>query len=211
MSNIKHTLILCLGVLLGMTAFGSAEAQFHWGLRAGADFSKFPTTADQFKSDYYTGFHVGPTVEMKLPLRFSVDASLLFSQKNVGITSMEKTEVMDILKTNYFVVPVNAKFDLVSLPGADVMVIAGPQFNFMLNNNLEDLTNLNNLRETEAKKASVGVNVGLGVRVLKMLQISALYNATLSDDYKFTSLNQTTQDVFNAKTNSFVIQAAVLF
>ena len=211
MSNIKHTLILCLGVLLGMTAFGSAEAQFHWGLRAGADFSKFPTTADQFKSDYYTGFHVGPTVEMKLPLRFSVDASLLFSQKNVGITSMEKTEVMDILKTNYFVVPVNAKFDLVSLPGADVMVIAGPQFNFMLNNNLEDLKDLNTLRETEAKKASVGVNVGLGVRVLKMLQISALYNATLSDDYKFTSLNQTTQDVFNAKTNSFVIQAAVLF
>ena len=211
MSNIKHTLILCLGVLLGMTAFGSAEAQFHWGLRAGADFSKFPTTADQFKSDYYTGFHVGPTVEMKLPLRFSVDASLLFSQKNVGITSMEKTEVKDILKTNYFVVPVNAKFDLVSLPGADVMVIAGPQFNFMLNNNLEDLTNLNNLRETEAKKSSVGVNVGLGVRVLKMLQVSALYNATLSDDYKFTSLNQTTKDVFNAKTNSFVIQAAVLF
>ena len=211
MSNIKHTLILCLGVLLGMTAFGSAEAQFHWGLRAGADFSKFPTTADQFKSDYYTGFHVGPTVEMKLPPRFSVDASLLFSQKNVGITSMEKTEVKDILKTNYFVVPVNAKFDLVSLPGADVMVIAGPQFNFMLNNNLEDLKDLNTLRETEAKKASVGVNVGLGVRVLKMLQISALYNATLSDDYKFTSLNQTTQDVFNAKTNSFVIQAAVLF
>ena len=211
MRNIKHTLVLCLGALLGMTAFGSAEAQFHWGLRAGADFSKFPTTADQFKSDYYTGFHVGPTVEMKLPLRFSLDASLLFSQKNVGITSMEKTEVKDILKTNYFVVPVNAKFDLVSLPGADVMVIAGPQFNFKLSNNLEDLTNLNNLRETEAKKASVGVNVGLGVRVLKMLQISALYNATLSDDYKFTSLNQTTQDVFNAKTNSFVIQAAVLF
>lgn len=211
MSNIKHTLVLCLGVLLGMTAFGSAEAQFHWGVRAGADFSKFPTTADQFKSDYYTGFHVGPTVEMKLPLRFSVDASLLFSQKNVGITSMEKTEVKDILKTNYFVVPVNAKFDLVSLPGADVMVIAGPQFNFMLNNNLEDLKDLNALRETEAKKASVGVNVGLGVRVLKMLQISALYNATLSDDYKFTSLNQTTKDVFNAKTNSFVIQAAVLF
>lgn len=211
MSNIKHTLILCLGVLLGMTAFGSAEAQFHWGLRAGADFSKFPTTADQFKSDYYTGFHVGPTVEMKLPLRFSLDASLLFSQKNVGITSMEKTEVKDILKTNYFVVPVNAKFDLVSLPGADVMVIAGPQFNFMLNNNLEDLKDLNTLRETEAKKASVGVNVGLGVRVLKMLQIAALYNATLSDDYKFTSLNQTTKDVFNAKTNSFVIQAAVLF
>lgn len=211
MSNIKHTLILCLGVLLGMTAFGSAEAQFHWGLRAGADFSKFPTTADQFKSDYYTGFHVGPTVEMKLPLRFSLDASLLFSQKNVGITSMEKTEVKDILKTNYFVVPVNAKFDLVSLPGADVMVIAGPQFNFMLNNNLEDLKDLNTLRETEAKKASVGVNVGIGVRVLKMLQIAALYNATLSDDYKFTSLNQTTKDVFNAKTNSFVIQAAVLF
>ncbi|WP_297236306.1 outer membrane beta-barrel protein [uncultured Porphyromonas sp.] len=211
MSNIKHTLILCLGVLLGMTAFGSAEAQFHWGVRAGADFSKFPTTAEQFKSDYYTGFHVGPTVEMKLPLRFSVDASLLFSQKNVGITSMEKTEVKDILKTNYFVVPVNAKFDLVSLPGADVMVIAGPQFNFMLNNNLGDLKDLNNLRETEAKKASVGVNVGLGVRVLKMLQIAALYNATLSDDYKFTSLNQTTKDVFNAKTNSFVIQAAVLF
>ena len=211
MSNIKHTLILCLGVLLGMTAFSSAEAQFHWGVRAGADFSKFPTTSDQFKSDYYTGFHVGPTVEMKLPLRFSVDASLLFSQKNVGITSMEKTEVKDILKTNYFVVPVNAKFDLVSLPGADVMVIAGPQFNFKLNNNLEDLKDLNTLRETEAKKASVGVNVGLGVRVLKMLQISALYNATLSDDYKFTSLNQTTKDVFNAKTNSFVIQAAVLF
>lgn len=211
MSNIKHTLILCLGVLLGMTAFGNAEAQFHWGVRAGADFSKFPTTADQFKSDYYTGFHVGPTVEMKLPLRFSVDASLLFSQKNVGITSMEKTEVKDILKTNYFVVPVNAKFDLVSFPGADVMVIAGPQFNFKLNNNLEDLKDLNTLRETEAKKASVGVNVGLGVRVLKMLQISALYNATLSDDYKFTSLNQTTKDVFNAKTNSFVIQAAVLF
>ena len=211
MSNIKHTLIFCLGVLLGMTAFGSAEAQFHWGVRAGADFSKFPTTADQFKSDYYTGFHVGPTVEMKLPLRFSVDASLLFSQKNVGITSMEKTEVKDILKTNYFVVPVNAKFDLVSLPGADVMVIAGPQFNFKLSNNLENLKDLNTLRETEAKKASVGVNVGLGVRVLKMLQISALYNATLSDDYKFTSLNQTTKDVFNAKTNSFVIQAAVLF
>ena len=107
--------------------------------------------------------------------------------------------------------PVNAKYNIASLPGADVMVIAGPQFNFKLSNNLEELKDLNNLREAEAKKASVGVNVGLGVRVLKMLQISALYNATLSDDYKFTSLNQTTKDVFNAKTNSFVIQAAVLF
>ena len=210
MSNIKHTLALCLGILLGMTAFGSAEAQFHWGVRAGADFSKFPTTAEQFKSDYYTGFHVGPTVELSLPLRFSVDASLLFSQKKAGMT-IEETKAKDILKTNYIIVPVNAKYNIASLPGADVMVIAGPQFNFKLSNNLEELKDLNNLREVEAKKASVGVNVGLGVRVLKMLQISALYNATLSDDYKFTSLNQTTKDVFNAKTNSFVIQAAVLF
>lgn len=209
-SNLKHTLLLCLGILLGMTSLGTAEAQLHWGVRGGADFSKFPTNAEQFKSEYYTGFHVGPTVELQLPLRFSVDASVLFSQKNIGI-SMEETKLKDILKTSYIAIPVNAKYDVLSLPAVDLMVIAGPQFNFMLNNNLEKLTELKAIRDVEAKKLSMGFNVGLGVRVLKMVQIAALYQATLSDDYKFTSLQKTSKDVFNAKTNSFVIQAAVLF
>jgi hypothetical protein len=211
MRHLRHTLIICLGILFGATALTSADAQLRWGVRAGADFSKFPTTPQEFTSDFYTGFHAGPTVELGLPLDFSIDASVLFSQRNVGLT-MEETDVKDILKTKYITLPVNVKYDLISVPLVDLMVIAGPQFNFMLSNNLDDLSaDVTKIQDIEAKKMSMGINIGLGVRVMQFLQVSALYNATLSNDYTFTSLKQTTTDVFNAKTNGFLIQAAVLF
>lgn len=209
--SIRQFLITALVILAGAGATLTADAQIRWGVRGGADFSKFPTTPEQFDSEYYTGFHIGPTAELDLPLGFSLDASLLFAKKNVGLT-MAETKVKDILKTNYFTVPVNAKFDLLSLPLAKLMVIAGPQFNFMLSNNLEELPEaLSQQQKIEAQKMSMGINIGLGVQVLEFLQISALYNATLSDDYKFTGVSETMEDVFNAKTNSFLIQAAVLF
>ena len=67
------------------------------------------------------------------------------------------------------------------------------------------------IKDIKANKMGIGLNAGLGVEVLKYLQISATFNAAMSDSYKLESASKSFNDFFNKKEKGFSVTARVLF
>lgn len=198
-------------IILGLASSLTAQAQggFRWGVMGGATFSKFSTNQDKLKSDLFTSFHIGPMVEYELPIfPLALEAGLLYAQKGMDIEKAGEDALS--LKSNLIEIPVNVKGYVFSIPAARFFILAGPSFNFALNTNIGDIK-LDNSNDIKANKLGIGLNAGIGVEVLKYLQISATFNAAMSDSYKFEGAAKVLNDYINTKEKGFSVTARVLF
>lgn len=187
-----------------------AYAQLKWGVKGGATFSSIPLSKLQYDASTLTGFHLGPMVEFRVPLLpIAVDASVLFSQKGGKIT---KESVSEVIKTNYIDIPLHVKLRYGLLPTTKFIALAGPAMAIRLSDNVENVAkDLPNVAEIEAKKVGFGINVGLGVELLSMIQLTAQYTAPLSDDYQLTGLKGAADDFVKAKNKIFSVSVGILF
>lgn len=206
-------IILSLSILiLGIAASGASAQSIRWGVKGGMNFTQAPKVNEILKSEARMGYHIGPMVELGLPIiPVSIDAALLFST-----TSSEIKDASDawnqMLETNYIELPINLKATVFNAAGFGIMIVAGPSFNYLINHNLKDLTDrIDSLDKFKANKFAVGLNAGIGIEAFNLLQITATYNATFSDTYKFESVGQSVSDFFNARNKGFRLSAAVLF
>lgn len=198
-------------IILGLASSLTAQAQggFRWGVMGGASFSKFSTNQEKLKSDLFTSFHIGPMVEYELPIfPLALEAGLLYAQKGMDIEKAGEDALS--LKSNLIEIPVNVKGYVFSIPAARFFILAGPSFNFALNTNIGDIK-LDNSNDIKANKLGIGLNAGIGVEVLKYLQISATFNAAMSDSYKFEGAAKVLNDYINTKEKGFSVTARVLF
>lgn len=208
MKRIYTAIVVALVALAG-TLNANAQGGFRWGLMGGANFSKFSTKVDDYKSDLFTAFHVGPMVEYELPIfPLAIEAGLLYTQKGMDINKAGEDALK--LKSNLIEIPVNLKGYVMSLPGARFFLLAGPSFNFALNTNIGDIK-IENKDDIQANKVGIGLNAGIGVEVLKYLQISATFNATMTESYKFEGASKVFNDYLNTKDKGFSVTARVLF
>ena len=109
---------------------------------------------------------MGPTLKVGLPLGFGVDAAALYDQR-----SMEVGEAGDAVKQQQLAVPVNLRYGIGLGSLLNVFVFAGPQVGFNLNKN-----EAGERAAVKFKNSDFSVNVGLGLMLLKHLQLSANYN-----------------------------------
>lgn len=198
-------------IILGLASSLTAQAQggLRWGVMGGATFSKFSTNQDKLKSDLFTSFHIGPMVEYELPIfPLALEAGLLYAQKGMDIEKAGEDALS--LKSNLIEIPVNVKGYVFSIPAARFFILAGPSFNYALNTNIGDIK-LENSNDIKANKLGIGLNAGIGVEVLKYLQISATFNAAMSDSYKFEGAAKVFNDYINTKEKGFSVTARVLF
>ena len=104
-------------------------------------------------------------MEVNLPLGIAVDASALYTRRSGAI---EDTEVG---VRDYIAVPVNLKYKL-SLPVVSNIItpfaFTGPEFAFNVGNKKSEAG-------SEYKSTTVSWNVGLGVELVKHVQVSAAY------------------------------------
>ncbi len=187
-----------VSVLLVLCAFVAipAQAQLKWGIKGGANVSKVSFNKDLFASENMGGFFIGPMAELALPLGLGVDAALLYDQR--GVKSHDNN-----FKQAGLDIPVNLKYTIGLGSMLGVYVAAGPNFffNFKGDDGIVD-----------KRKAMIGVNVGLGVKLFKHLQVGANYNIPLgkSGDVKFKDgVNAVFSDKY--KTKTWQISAAYLF
>lgn len=127
-----------------------------WGVKGGVNLTKIDWDGG-FKGnkDNSTGFFIGPMAEITIPIvGLGVDGALLFSQR--GKSDVKQTGVE---------VPVNLKYTigLGSLLG--IYFAAGPDFFF-------DFDKKDNV---DRKKTQVGLNLGVGVKLIKHLQVGVNY------------------------------------
>ena len=206
----KMMFLLAAAMLLSVS---TSQAQIQWGVVAGTNLSKvnFSKDLDRFahdnlKSKNMSGWYIGPKVNVKIPLvGLGLDAALEYSQKklqshdNTGSSSKTFRSVE---------IPINLRYNFGVGKLASVYLATGPQFGFNVGNKNWKWKNVESTYEETFKKSNMSTswNVGAGVKVLSHLEVGLLYNIALSKYYKAAG-----SDDYNFKSNSFQIQAAILF
>ena len=144
-----------------------AQAQFNWGLRAGANIVNMKMSSDVLGSKNNAGFYVGPTVKFTVPIvGLSFDASALYDQRTAKIVDDAKG-ITEERKQQTIQIPINLRYGWGLSSMANVFLFAGPQFGFNLSKKYSDWT---------WKSSQFSVNDGIGATVLSHLELKANYN-----------------------------------
>lgn len=203
-----------LVALVAIFSFGYASADFRFGVKAGLNFNKLDlkikdkTAAENFLKDSsnQTGWMAGVMAEFTIPIvNIGADASILYARQNVD---KDQESVYD--NKNFIDIPINLKWKI-GLPVVgkviSPIIYTGPDFLFALNKQT--------LQYIESRTCEVGWNVGIGVELLKHLQVEAGYCFGLNNVVKFTDkfgldtgLNPAD---YKLKKNYWSVSAAYLF
>jgi opacity protein-like surface antigen len=159
----KHFFLICS---LALMMHSTSNAQFlKFGVKAGANFASLDGD-DVSGLDTYTSFHFGAIVEFKILENFSVQPEVLYSSQGAKVNE----DAFDDINYNYITVPTLAKFYLIS---EKLSLEAGPQFSFLVNDNLPD--------QFESKSFDFAAVGGLGFQFTENFFAQARYVAGLTD------------------------------
>lgn len=201
--NKKKITILVL--LAAFFAGFSANAKIGIGPIVGVNINKMSVSKDVFDSENRAGFNIGLTAEYIAPvIGIGADISLMYSWQNAKV---EKGGLSDNIKSNFFQIPLHLKYKL-SLPAAGSIIapyiFTGPNAAFRLGGE-DDVF--------KTKTAQWGWDLGLGVQLIKHLQISAGYTFginSIMDKQTLLNLGSTTGDI-KVKNNYWTVTAAWMF
>lgn len=208
--KLVNKILVVVAVL--MFATGSADAQFRFGIKAGLNLNKldFKELDNNLDGSNGCGFTAGLMTEFQVPvIGLCLDASLMYTRMNSesGIlnTSDENGLVDENVETakNFLEIPINIKYKF-TLPVVNNIIspylFTGPSFAIKLDKNTLD--------SFKSKTCQVAWNVGLGVELIKHLQVSASYGFGINNVAKYVGVNA--QDL-KVKNNYWTITAAYLF
>ena len=117
-------------------------AQFHLGVKAGANISK--VDGKSFKEEFRYGYNVGGFAEIKLGGKFSFQPEVLFNQYSTTLDSSYKSIYQGVIssnqskvKLNYLSIPLMLDYKFIG----PLHLQAGPQFGVLMNQNKNFLQN----------------------------------------------------------------------
>lgn len=153
-------------------------AQFHIGIKAGANITKVDGVS--FKDKFEYGYHIGGFAEIGLGKKFALQPEVLFSQYTTTLSSDADDIYEDVftsdqsdVKFNYLSVPILLNYKLV---GNLLSLQAGPQFSILINQD-EDL--LQNGADA-FKKGDFAMLGGVQLKI-KSFRITGRYVIGLTD------------------------------
>ncbi|ANH82435.1 hypothetical protein A8C56_16980 [Niabella ginsenosidivorans] len=156
--------------------FSAAQAQFHLGIKAGANLTKIDgkSFSDEFRFNYLAGAFA----ELGVGKKFSINPELLYSQSTATVSD-NYNDVSNIFSTdqrkaklNYLSIPVLADYKLIG----PLHIQAGPQFSIATN---QDKTLLQNSGEA-FKNGDFSFVAGAQVKLMKF-RVSARYIAGMNN------------------------------
>lgn len=198
-----------VALLLVVTGIGAANAQFHFGVKAGLNLNSLnlKNVKSNFDTDNGTGWTAGVMTEFQVPIvGLCLDLSLMYTRMNADVNVFNSNGDYEgsIKNSNFLQIPLNVKYKF-SLPVVGSFLspylFTGPDFAFKL-----DKSVLNNMK---TKTCQVAWNVGLGLEFVKHLQIGASYGFGINNIAKNFGVN-TTDDV-KLRNSYWTITAAYLF
>lgn len=196
----------------------SANAQFKWGIKAGANITEMSTSGAVLDASNRTGFYVGPTCKFTLPIvGLGLDLSAVYDQREAKISTDGSNE-SETVSRKTIAIPLNVRYQIIGLGDlASIFAYTGPQIAFNVGDkklSFDDVTNCT------LKSSTFSWNVGLGAFVANHVQINANYNIAVgrtSDQENFQDgLNEAVKSavssIFNASNNnSWQIGVAYFF
>lgn len=198
-----------LGLLFVISLFVAipAQAQFKFGIKAGANLAGTPSDlkSEGLSADGTTGFFVGPMAKFTIPvLGLGLEADVLYSRTGSEVEG-EK------INKNSVEIPVYLRYDF-ALPliskVAVPFVAVGPQFGFAFGSTDEAI---DDWARYEYKKSNISLNLGAGAILLSKIQLHVNYNIALGKTSELKGVGEAVGHAIDSKTNTWQISAAYLF
>ena len=187
----------------------SAHAQF--GIVAGVTSSKTNLKDAIADAQNITQYHVGVTYKMDLGL-LAIQPSIIYNMKGTKLNIAELTSTELDYKTGYIEIPVQLQVGL-NLGVARIYGFAEPFIGYAISNAAtlsgQDLkADWDNVKS----RLEYGVGLGIGVELIKHVQVSAKYFWNMGDMYGTTlSLAGVTQTIGSQKASGIAASVALLF
>lgn len=202
---------MLLVMIVTMTAANNASAQIKFGLKGGVNVTDMSLNSSVFDASNRTGFFVGPTIKVQLPLvGLGIDASALYDQREAKI-KVGNTTTKETLRSQAINVPINLRYGWGLSSMANIFLFAGPQFGFNVGDKDQKITESSTW---SVKNSNFSLNFGAGVTLLSHLQLTANYNvvcgktsdATITED-----LEQFPNKEVRSRANAWQIALAYYF
>jgi hypothetical protein len=139
-SHHMKTKLLSLFAALLLTQ--ALMAQFHLGVKAGANITKMQ--GKSFTDQFRYGYHLGGFMEIRAGNKFVIQPELLWNQYSTRVDSNYKNIYQDVfdgnanVKLNYLSIPLVVNYKLI---GSFLSLQAGPQFGILIDNSKTVLQN----------------------------------------------------------------------
>jgi len=171
----KKLFLIVFAVLVSSTTFAQG---IDLGIKAGVNFISF---SDAVGFDNNTGFVVGVFSTLKFSDKIALQGDLLYSQQGaeVDFEDLDIGNEVDKLDLNYINVPVVLKYYVVK----KLNIQAGPQFGFVVDDNIGEVFNGISNNISTNSFALTGV-VGVGLDLPLGLRATARYNFGLTDIFE---------------------------
>ena len=207
------TVTVCLAMAM------PAKAQIKFGVKGGLNLAS-ASLSDAWdakgNADNYTGFFIGPMVDITIPIiGLGVDGALMYSQKGAKI-SFDDDLGSTTFKQQGIEIPVNLKYSIGLGSSASIYFAAGPSFYFNMKSD-DDFTFNSVAGSLDYDKSEVSLNLGAGVKLLRHLQLGVNYNMGLTDSAKAKIDSPNSSDIWDAingksyKSKMWQVSVAYLF
>ena len=209
---ITSALLVC-AMLLATPA--AQAAGFKFGPKVGLNVNKFSMDKSTLSSDNRCGFTAGVAAQFTVPLiGVGADVSVMYTRRNneASIPQIDNVSAIKEMLTSkthydYISVPVHLMYKL-ELPAVSQIVapyvLTGPDFSFRVSKEIMD--------DFKAKKCNVAWDFGLGVELIKHLQISATYSLGMNKAVKYVPVaGINTDSGIKGNTNGWTVSAAWMF
>ncbi len=206
------TVTVCLAMAM------PAKAQIKFGVKGGLNLAS-ASLSDAWdakgNADNYTGFFIGPMVDITIPIiGLGVDGALMYSQKGTKISFDDLGSTT--FKQQGIEIPVNLKYSIGLGSSASIYFAAGPSFYFNMKSD-DDFTFDSVAGSLDYDKSEVSLNLGAGVKLLRHLQLGVNYNMGLTDSAKAKIDSSNSSDIWNVingesyKSKMWQVSVAYLF
>lgn len=190
-------------VLAAVSTF-STEARVRIGPRVGVEVNKLHFDEEIFKGENCAGFTGGVQLDFVAPLGIGFDVSVMYVRRSAEF--MRNNTDVASAERDYIHIPLNLKYRI-GLPLVDKIIapylFTGPDFAF--------LTSSSAINEAwKSKKFDVSWNFGVGVELIKHLQVSASYGIGMSKAAERFGISNGEQGI-DGKNRYWTISAAWMF
>ena len=198
----KKIIVILLVAVMGI---GVADAKFRFGIKAGVNVNNLSTNLkDSFDKNNQAGWTAGLMTEFQIPIiGLGFDLSAMYNRLNSDLF-LDGTTYAATNK-NFIEIPLNLKYKI-SLPAVGSIIapyiFTGPAFAFKLDKETID--------DFKTKTCQVAWNVGVGLELIKHLQIGASYGFGINNIVSKIPVGITATD-YKTKNNYWTVPAAYLF
>ena len=186
-------ILLALGITCMLLGSNAVQARtLGWGLTGGMNVSKLDLDkdyAEMAKPEADKGWYAGVTGLVSVPLLgFGFDGSIVYSQEEINLSKDGDSETAQFIS-----IPVHLRYDF-RLPAVEKAFVpylmAGPQFNYALNDVKFALQEESDAKAVLKKSNSWRLDFGLGMILFDHLQLTYSYGIPVGSSQKIHSAGE---------------------